>query len=201
MNVKQAELTSALLDGELDGVSQDRVVTSLLEGDGEARASFARYRLIGDTLRGESSVNAASVASAVSAALQDEPAILAPPRARPSRWLRPVAGAALAASVAAVAIVIAPGMMTPPNEASSPLVVAQEPEARMAPTLVAAGPAIRSQAAGSGPGDVAAERWQALDPELQARLNRLVIEHHEFSGRTGISGPVSHIGLVNYEGR
>jgi hypothetical protein len=40
-----------------------------------------------------------------------------------------------------------------------------------------------------------------VDPELQARLNRLVIEHHEFSGRTGIYGPVSHIGLVNYEGR
>ena len=32
-------------------------------------------------------------------------------------------------------------------------------------------------------------------------LNRLVIEHHEFGGRTGINGPVPHIGLVSYGSR
>jgi hypothetical protein len=36
---------------------------------------------------------------------------------------------------------------------------------------------------------------------MAERLNRLVIEHHEFGGRTGINGPVAHIGLVNYAGR
>ena len=41
-------------------------------------------------------------------------------------------------------------------------------------------------------------RWQALNQDLENRLNRLVIEHHEFGGRTGINGPVPHIGLVSY---
>jgi hypothetical protein len=44
-------------------------------------------------------------------------------------------------------------------------------------------------------------RWQALNQDLENRLNRLVIEHHEFGGRTGVNGPVPHIGLVSYGSR
>jgi sigma-E factor negative regulatory protein RseA len=201
MKEEQTELTSALLDGELDAASQERVVTSLLGGDPEARACYARYRLIGDTLRGESAIDTSPVAAGVQAALKDEPVILAPSRTATPRWARPLAGAALAASVAAAAIVIAPGMMKTSNDAVAPLVVAQAPNPQMPPALVAADPAAQPVASDAQAQAPAAERWQAVDPELQARLNRLVIEHHEFSGRTGINGPVSHIGLVNYEGR
>ena len=53
MNEEQTELTSALLDGELDAASQERVVTSLLGGDPEGRACYARYRLIGADARAQ----------------------------------------------------------------------------------------------------------------------------------------------------
>ena len=59
------------------------------------------------------------------------------------------------------------------------------------PSLVATRPAPAAEPA-------FVTKWEAIDRELEARLNRLVIEHHEFGGRTGINGPVPHIGLVSY---
>ena len=197
MDKKLAELSSALLDGELDAASQDDVVSSLLKDKPEALAVFARYRLIGDTLRGESPVDASTVAETVRGALREEPVVLAPAQRRSPRWLRPAAGAALAASVATAAILIAPGMMTSPTDGSMPQIVAEASKPRPPATLVAERPAVVAER----PSDASAGRWQALDPALQARLNRLVIEHHEFAGRTGLNGPVSHVGLVNYDGR
>lgn len=201
MNTKQAELVSALSDGELDAATLDTVVSSMAEEHSEGRERLARYRLIGDTLRGETAMDASGIAAGVRDALRDEPVVLAPARARPPRWLKPATGVALAASVAAAAIVIAPGMMSSHENGASTVVVAQTPALPIAPALVGAGSAAGTSAARDETGEAAKERWQAIDPELQSRLNRLVIEHHEFSGRTGINGPVSHIGLVNYEGR
>ncbi len=199
MNEKHAELTSALLDGELDVETSDRTITRLLDRSNDEQARFGRYRLIGDVMRGESSVYAASVADRVSAALRDEPVVLAP-RRLPTNWTRPVAGAAIAASVAAAAIFVAPQMLTnvsPDNAATPQQIVANAPRPALQPTLVAVGPDRQSvPAAVSG-----STNWQALDKTLEDRLNRLVIEHHEFGGRTGINGPVAHIGLVSYDER
>ena len=114
MNEKQAELTSALLDGELDGAAERQVVTELLQAQSAGMDRYARYRLIGDAMRGDAVIDASTVATRVRVALEDEPVVLAPSRSRAPRWIKPVTGAALAASVAAAAIVIAPSMMTAP---------------------------------------------------------------------------------------
>jgi sigma-E factor negative regulatory protein RseA len=204
MNENQAELASALLDGELDDLSQERAVDELLRGPAELRDRYARYRLIGDVLRGESALGAEVVATRVEAALRDEPVVLAPRRRSP-QWLKPAMGAALAASVAAVAIVVTPTMLSSGEDSSAPTVVQLPPRPQLAPALVSTAPTAQRQpvqgAAEEPSRVVAQDRWQAVDPGLQERLNRLVIEHHEFSGRTGLNGPVSHIGLVRYDGR
>ncbi|MGB5744254.1 MAG: RseA family anti-sigma factor [Sedimenticolaceae bacterium] len=193
------ELTSALLDGELDRSTQQAAIWANLAADDEERQRFARYRLIGDVMRGESAVLALQVSSRVREALRVEPAILAPPR-RARHWLRPAAGLAVAASVATLAVVLAPQLLTSSGEIAQPMQLAEtSPEqATLRPALVASTAPADGQpprAAGSG------VRWQALDTDLEERLNRLVIEHHEFGGRTGIHGPVPHIGFANYGDR
>jgi len=200
MNEKQAELTSALLDGELDRDGQSRAVEAVLAAGPEVLQRFGRYRLIGDVMRGESAVLASSVADRVRQALRDEPVILAPQQRPTPRWLRPVAGMAVAASVAVGAVLVAPQLLTQTGQpASSVQVATNMPQPTIAPTLVAAGPAQDL----ANPVAVAAteERWQRLDRDLEDRLSRLVIEHNEFGGRTGINGPVPHIGFVSYDGR
>lgn len=190
MNQKTTDLTSALLDGELDPETEQRAITALLDSGPDEVARFARYHLIGDVIRGESSVLATSVAGKVQQALVDEPVVLAPRPRRSPQWLRPVAGLAVAASVASAAILVAPQLMTTPDAGSESVqVAAQPPRTAAAPVLVAA----RQTPVPSETG-----RWHALDKDLEARLNRLVIEHQEFGGRTGINGPVPHIGLVSY---
>jgi len=201
MNEKQGELTSALLDGELERAAQRRTIAGILDSAPEELERFGRYRLIGDVLRGDSSVLAVSLADRVHEALRDEPVVLASRLAQPRPWLRPAAGLAMAASVAAAAVMVAPQLMTQDQQDTQPLqqVAADLRQPAMVPTLVAAGPAepaVRPIDTAEGNG-----RWQALDADLENRLNRLVIEHHEFGGRSGINGPVPHIGFVSYEAR
>ncbi len=195
-NTTVGELTSALLDGELDRSAQQAAISARLAAEDGERQRFGRYRLIGDVMRGESAVLALQVSARVQEALQVEPAILAP-RRRGRQWLRPAAGLAVAASVATLAIVLAPQLLTSSEESMQPLqLAATNPErAALQPSLVAA----TAPADSERPGDAGSEgRWQVLNTDLEERLNRLVIEHHEFGGRTGIHGPVPHIGFANY---
>lgn len=199
MNDKRHEQTSALLDGELEPDDQLRVIARMTDDDRDALERFGRYRLIGDVMRGECTVLASDLAGRVREALRHEPVVLAPrPRQLP-RWLRPVAGVAVAASVAAGAVLVAPQVLNQTGQPGQPLQLAAElPRQAMAPTLVAAGPAVEQAESLVVAGVPAASRWQVLDPDMEDRLNRLVIEHHEFGGRTGINGPVPHIGFVSH---
>ena len=199
MNEKQSELTSVLLDGELPPEAERKLIKAITGPEREELDRFGRYCLMGDVIRGESSVLAVSVAAKVHESLLDEPVVLAPQRKRPSRWFRPVAGIAVAASVAVVAILVAPQLMTQTQDAAAPLpLVTNTGKTTATPVLVAAGAANPQPSRGRIP---VAGHWQGLTPDLEARLNRLVIEHHEFGGRTGINGPVPHIGLVSYGAR
>lgn len=198
MNDQNAEQLSALLDGELGRDEQNRTVSRLLSGDASGLGRFGRYRLIGDVMRGESAILADTVRDRVAAAIADEPTVLAP--RRPAlRWAKPAAGLAVAASVAVAAVFMAPALLQQPGDPQLGPAVVQTPPASDALRLVTADaqPVSRRDEQSARP----AGQWETLDAELGERLNRLVIEHHEFGGRTGINGPVAHIGLVNYAGR
>lgn len=201
MNEKKGELSSALLDGEVDRASEERALVELLQGEVAERERFARYRLIGDVLRGESAVDTSSLAVRISEALANEPTVLAPPRAAAARWVKPLGGVALAASVAVAAVMLTPGVMNTAEDAGMPVTVAETPPLQAIPVAVIGDQLAETRLTSETPADRPKDRWQAVNPDLQERLNRLLIEHHEFSGRTGINGPVSHIGLVSYDGR
>lgn len=192
------ERLSALLDGELDGREQQQAIDLINDGTPVERARFGRYRLIGDVMRGETALLGAGVDDRVRAALADEPTVLAPrPKAR--KFARPLAGLAVAASVAATAVMIAPQFLSDPAAPDSGgVTIASAPTS---PSLGIQPPVVAVSNAGSAATLPPTRNWQTLDPALGERLNRLVIEHHEYGGRTGVNGPVAHIGLVNYAGR
>lgn len=104
MNEKKLEALSALMDGEfqdtdsqaLDGWSRD-------EG---LRAAWGRYHLISESIRGTLPRHMdPALAGRIAVALRNEPAILAPDVSAPRPWLKPLAGMAIAASVATLAVV------------------------------------------------------------------------------------------------
>ena len=96
------EQLSAFLDDELDSVESDLFVRRLGK-DGELRETAMRYSLIGDALRDEVlSQDPRAIAGAVAAEGGTHSAAV--PANSTARWLRPVAGAAVAATVAVVAV-------------------------------------------------------------------------------------------------
>jgi negative regulator of sigma E activity len=105
MSEQILEQISAFLDGELPN-SETELLLKRLTRDGELRESFGRYALIGEAIRGNSGLLTKSFAGRVNLAIDGEP--VAPSaqvrESRAPRWWRPMAGAAVAAGVAAVAV-------------------------------------------------------------------------------------------------
>ena len=109
MNEELDSQLSAMFDNELPG-AECELLARRLSRDEQLKARWGRYAAIGATIRAEGGVRLnVDVARRVSAAIHSEPAVVVEPaRRRPalfaSRWVRPVAGGALAASVAAASI-------------------------------------------------------------------------------------------------
>jgi len=107
------EQISALLDGELAS-GEISLLVRRMERDAELRRAFGNYVLAGESLRAPGGLTASpGFAARVSAALEaDGAAVTTPPvtgRHAPRRWLRPLAGAAVAAGAALAAILFVPG--------------------------------------------------------------------------------------------
>lgn len=93
------EWISALLDGELDAEESKRAL-SRLGKEAEATLRWSEYSLIGDVMRG-CRVERPDLAARISAALAEEPTILAPMPAAPAAY-RPYYWLAAAAAVVAI---------------------------------------------------------------------------------------------------
>lgn len=101
MNEQSKERLSAFMDGEL----HDKSVVDQLQHDPESLATWSRYHLIRDVMHQNYMVGSTSLSQRIASALQDEPTILAP--RRPARkLLKQASGWAIAATIAAVAILV-----------------------------------------------------------------------------------------------
>jgi sigma-E factor negative regulatory protein RseA len=117
------EQLSALLDGELPP-EECELLLKRLERDSELRARFARFALVGEALRGRADVAPAGralfIARVHAAVAEVVPVPVLEDAPRANRRPRLVAGLAVAASVALLALVLlarAPGTTgTPPAE-------------------------------------------------------------------------------------
>jgi negative regulator of sigma E activity len=106
MSEQIREQVSAFLDGELPNSETDLLLKRLMR-DAELRERFGSYALIGEACRSEkNSPLAGDLCSRVNRAIDGEALTAAVPAPAPAaaHWSRPVAGAALAAGVAVVAV-------------------------------------------------------------------------------------------------
>ena len=163
------EHLSSLIDGELDAQEAAAVFDALCS-DAELQRRWSDLQLVGDALR-SSEVAACHVdgfCDRVRTALASEPTVLAPRRrARPAwqRYLLP--GAAVAASVAAIAFVAVP-LLRPP----SPDMMAQKQLPATAP--VAASTAVLASSQAESKAAAAIANARALGPYFAA--------HRELTG-------------------
>jgi sigma-E factor negative regulatory protein RseA len=171
------EQLSACLDGELPEGELD-LLLKRFERDSELRETLGRYSLITQALQAKQPVAAsAQFASRVMAVVEGEaaagPAFKKRTTANAMRWLRPVAGLAVAAGVATVAI------LSVQQPAESPL----EPIAQQQSPVDASGDGSYIVPEGQTP------ITNSLIPAT--RLTNYVVAHSEYSSPLGMLSGVA----------
>jgi sigma-E factor negative regulatory protein RseA len=184
MSEQIREQISAFLDGELPPAESELLMKRLLR-DPELRDSFGRYALIGEAMRGSRPMSlrrdfGAAVNSAIDA--QAMPAETRAASGASRRWFRPLAGAAVAAGVAMVAIVglqVRTGNV-PATAGTSPQPTPQVRSASAAQPVVSGAPAFarnREEHSYITP----PSNGDALNAIGGARLANYVIAHSQYS--------------------
>jgi sigma-E factor negative regulatory protein RseA len=120
---------SALMDGELERQEADGALASLKD-EGEARDTWRRYHLIGDSMRDTRQLSA-GFAARVAAKIAEEPTVLAP-RARPMLEQRRWQLLSAAASVAAMAFVSIAFFSQDPSQPAAPIAATPPPQVETA---------------------------------------------------------------------
>jgi sigma-E factor negative regulatory protein RseA len=170
------EQLSACLDGELPEGEIDLLLKHVAR-DPLLPAALGRYALIGETLRAKAPVVApADFSKRVAAAVAQEPPLgnTAQPRVSPAavrwpkQWIRPVAGFAVAAGVAAIAILA----LQEPQPA--------QPETYVADSTPVAAPDLADAASYIVPASTDASAFVPA-----TRLTNYVVAHSEYSSPLG----------------
>jgi len=188
MNEQTNHKLSMLMDGELDSPVQP-VIDELL-ADPERRATWRRYHVISDVLTGNLPVHAdTALAQKISAAIREENVLMAGPRFRRASLVKPLAGLAIAASVAAVAIL---GLQDETEQ--QPVALESAPIVAVTPT-----PA-------SAPGEYTFPEAPVYDDEADAdnpalppnsTMNRYLINYSEFrTNGTTMQGVIPYVRII-----
>ena len=192
---------SAVMDGEY-GPNPEAVLTAVY-GDSELRDAWRRYHLVSDAMRSQlpRQFPAGDLSTRISEALADEPAILSPRRrvrnvAR--RFMKPVAGIAIAASVALVAIVGLQQSMTARMPAMDSVAGNNAPAVDTGPdvpvqSLQPADPSPLARTVSTEGASVQSGYQQSTN---QYRFNTYLINHNEYRANNGVSGSIPHARIV-----
>jgi len=183
MSKESREHLSCLMDGEINRET-GRFLVRRLGADRELRKTWARYHLLRDCLRHqEGELVADDLCGKVQQALAGE-ALQIAPRRFATAWLKPVAGVAVAASVALMAVfAVGPGQdpaSTLPGEvAGSP-----QAEAFVSPqNILSRSPRAQQASVMGGRG-------------ASQKMNSYLLRHYQVTGSTGGKGFVSYIPIV-----
>jgi sigma-E factor negative regulatory protein RseA len=103
--VSKPERLSALIDNETETFETRRLIDELMKSEDD-RGLWARYHLIGDSIRGGmTQIAPADFLAGVRTGIADEEPLHVPQTASlTARWLKPVAGVGVAATVAVVSL-------------------------------------------------------------------------------------------------
>ena len=183
MSKESLEHLSSLMDGELSREA-GLFLTRRLSSDEEMCDRWERYHLIRDCIRQPGSkLVVTGLCARISASLNAEEAPTVSPWSD-NRWLKPVSGLAIAASVALMAIVVTapqPGEM-PATGDSALSTAANQPF--VSPNTLPLAPV--SQAASYTPASQANSN----------RLNAYLLRHNQMARTAGRQGFVSYVPIV-----
>jgi sigma-E factor negative regulatory protein RseA len=185
MKISNNENLSALIDGEQDG---EHILDNLIH-DQDMKDTWSRYHLIGDCLRDNLPEKISNkVSTNVTQALLNEPTILAP-KATNRFSIKPVAGFAIAASVAMVAVF----SIQSGNEISSPV--------NGAPSIAATKVAQPETFTFPDPQVLPASVKKSDTPESIAnqRLNNYLLNHNEYRSNGGVNPILPYVRMVTIE--
>ena len=185
MTEQEMERLSALVDNELSPHDIAGEVRKLSQNE-KARVRWSNYHLIGDAMRREiGPIYNTSLARSISQRLDEEPVILAPAalKSKASVRRKALTGVAVAASLAAVAMVMTPQLINQESSAPAPA-VAQQPPAEARTYYVAQD----------------GTRWELLKkPAVESRLNAYLVNHQERSPSSNIKGIMPYATFVSYD--
>jgi sigma-E factor negative regulatory protein RseA len=186
MSDESKEKISAIIDGEL-GTGSESIIDELLRKP-LLQGSWARYHLISDSLQ-QTVPDAIDInlAARISACIQSEPAILAPTGSRIT-ILKPLAGLAIAASVAAIAILGIQQNQIGPNEQVQE-VVSFMPQPSLNPVPV-------RQVAVNATSNAQQKQNEASS---RARLNSYLANYNEYRTHSGFQGMLPYVRTVTFE--
>jgi sigma-E factor negative regulatory protein RseA len=175
------EQLSALVDDELDDVERP-LLLGRLERDRSLRQVLGRYQLIGEAMRGAGQVAALGVAERVKRALEQENPLPETDqdgtKAAGFSWLKPVAGLAVAASVAVAALLVVTSIQQP----------AVDEQRR-----VASGENVVT------PAPVNEEVWERIEPRIDKRMAGYLVNHNEYAASRSVQGVMPYVRIVGYE--
>lgn len=209
---EQREKLSTLLD-EYSGSHEEQAVLDEVIKDVNQQYTARRYQLIGEVMRHEVSDRIqVDFAASVSAMIEQEPAHNAKPAAPApveSRsgfwdfWFKPVAGMAVAATVAVVAV----SLLQPVSESPSAQQLAEQKQNEAKIETLAELPvitpnlsnAVKVSTSSAPVRQPLGTQWNVIrnDPETQAKLNSYLINHHEYSG--SMQGIIPQVRVVGYD--
>lgn len=185
MNDLNKEQLSALIDGEHEN---DHVLDKLIH-DEELKQTWSRYHLIGDCLRDNMpDYISKQISHNVNQALKDEPTVLAPTKKQFN--FKPLAGFAIAASVAMVAVLTIQSGNDPVSSSLD------------APAVAALTPAQTEIINFSQPQVLpAAVTTHSDTPESieNERLNNYLLNHNEYRSNAGMNVIMPYVRMVTIE--
>ncbi len=185
MTDKLNEQVSALLDNELSDQEAYSVLAKISQ-DQELRQKWERYHLIGDVMHGEVvNIGVDKISERVKKQIELEPAIISIPQKSKATlwkksWIKPAAGAALAASVASVVVLNAPGFLGT-SETAQPLTAANinTPPPKQFVTVANVSRVVPAPVSTQV---VTGNHWKNLkEPSLESRLNGYLVNHSEYA--------------------
>jgi sigma-E factor negative regulatory protein RseA len=195
MTEQEFERLSALVDDE---ISQQEISGEIikLKNNQETQDVWSRYHLIGDAMRNElGQLHNPDLAHAISQRLNEEPVVLAPAamkRRNPIKK-RTLTGLAVAASLTAVAVVLAPQMINPGSSEAPNQLVSSKQSSQMP---------VSEQPVKSNTIHVAEDgtRWKLLKkPKFESRLNDYLLSHQDLSPSSNIKGIMPYATFVSYD--
>lgn len=190
MSETSREQISALMDGEQETGSI--FILSAMCNNEEFRKTWNRYHLIGETLRGNLAEQYdPDFAGRISKAIENETAHAAP-SARTTPFLKPMAGLAIAASVAVVAILGVRQVGITPGTAPAEL-VARNQATENSVTGERSAVAVAGNAAMSRPD------YLRTPVDAESRLNRYLVNYNEYRTNAGVQGMLPYVRIVAHE--